>query len=463
MAYKKEKERDSLSIASAPDIILSQYDYEKNGNLEMMTSSLIVVPDERDMEHSLLGLAPRYWSHRCLSHQASLESVIGGIHMTEIAPVNSNIYDPDIERSWQMPIDIFSSKKGPNSPAGTQFSRRIRSYYKAQDELITAYENLQHGPDNNSQEMQDTEHMALILSRISFFANLLLLVGKSIAVSMSSSISIISSLVDSSVDLLSGIIIWWTSSAMKKRNIYLYPSGRTRLEPVAIVILSVIMSLASFQLLVESIQKIVGLVNNSGDIPTFNLTTIIITSTTVVLKFGLFVLCYCKGRNNPSVKVLMQDHRNDTLSNLIAIICGYLGSREFVIKSSTEDVKYIDPCGAIIISGYILFSWWRTGWDQIKMLTGHTAKPGFLSKITWICLNHHKSVLLIDTVRAFHFGNNFLVEVDIVLPEEMSLREAHNIGETLQQKLEKLSDVERAFVHLDYETTHRPEEEHKLL
>jgi divalent metal cation (Fe/Co/Zn/Cd) transporter len=48
-------------------------------------------------------------------------------------------------------------------------------------------------------------------------------------------------------------------------------------------------------------------------------------------------------------------------------------------------------------------------------------------------------------------------QVDIELPEEMYLREAHNIGEALQNKLEALPEVERAYVHLDYESTHRPE------
>ena len=47
------------------------------------------------------------------------------------------------------------------------------------------------------------------------------------------------------------------------------------------------------------------------------------------------------------------------------------------------------------------------------MLTGHTARPDFLKKITWLAVNHHPSVMLIDTVRAFHFGNNFLVEVNV--------------------------------------------------
>jgi divalent metal cation (Fe/Co/Zn/Cd) transporter len=53
------------------------------------------------------------------------------------------------------------------------------------------------------------------------------------------------------------------------------------------------------------------------------------------------------------------------------------------------------------------------------------------------------------------------VEADIVLPEDMSLGHAHNIGETLQEKLEQLSEVERAFVHIDFEYTHQPEHKPK--
>ena len=48
-------------------------------------------------------------------------------------------------------------------------------------------------------------------------------------------------------------------------------------------------------------------------------------------------------------------------------------------------------------------------------------------------------------------------QVDIELPEDLPLKEAHAIGESLQEKLEKLSEVERAFVHLDFECEHKPE------
>ncbi|KAL4221813.1 hypothetical protein ACF0H5_020067 [Mactra antiquata] len=388
------------------------------------------------------------------------------VRITEVVPSNSALIPAtsDDSDNWKTPVKVFSDKKRGKSEEDKKLSRRIRTYYKEQDELIKAFEAIQ--KDNVSEIGREDldasiQRRASLLAKASFIVNLLLLIAKCVAVALSSSVSIISSLVDSAVDLTSGIIIWWTSHAMRKRNIYLYPGGRSRLEPTAIVILSVIMSLASFQLIVESVQIIVAYSSNEGHIPSVQLPVILIASSTIVSKLALYLCCYFLGRGSSSVQALAQDHRNDVLSNIVAIVCGYLGSQQFISKVEENGVKYIDPIGAIIISIYILVNWWRTGYDQIKFLTGHTADPNFLSKITWICLNHHPDIIYIDTVRAFHFGNNFLVEVDIVLPEEMSLKTAHNIGEALQQKLEKFELVERAFVHLDYETEHHPFEEHK--
>jgi hypothetical protein len=43
-----------------------------------------------------------------------------------------------------------------------------------------------------------------------------------------------------------------------------------------------------------------------------------------------------------------------------------------------------------------------------------------------------QSVQQVDTVRGYHFGEAFLVEVDVVLPPATLLTEAHDIGESLQ-------------------------------
>ena len=103
----------------------------------------------------------------------------------------------------------------------------------------------------------------------------------------------------------------------------------------------------------------------------------------------------------------------------------------------------------------------RTGFEQVKMLSGSTADPDFIGEITYLIYNHHEKIVAIDTIRAYYIAYKYQVEVDIVLPPTMQLQEAHDIGESLQTKIESLDVVERAFVHLDYESEHSAAMEHK--
>ena len=109
------------------------------------------------------------------------------------------------------------------------------------------------------------------------------------------------------------------------------------------------------------------------------------------------------------------------------------------------------------IALYTMSTWARTVLENVFSLIGRTAPPDFLAKVTYLIWNHHEEIKHIDTVRAYTFGAHYFVEVDIVLSEDMPLPKAHNIGETLQVKLEQLPEVERAFVHIDFEFSHRPE------
>lgn len=100
------------------------------------------------------------------------------------------------------------------------------------------------------------------------------------------------------------------------------------------------------------------------------------------------------------------------------------------------------------MSLYIMFIWFCTGYRNVKVMSGMSATPDFLNQVVYLAYNHHPSVVAIDTVRAFHLAYDYLVEVDIVLPQTMTVEEAHDIGEALQDKIEMLENVERAWVHM---------------
>ena len=99
----------------------------------------------------------------------------------------------------------------------------------------------------------------------------------------------------------------------------------------------------------------------------------------------------------------------------------FISKVTWVALNHDPHIKHIDTVRDVEVSAFsecFLFSLIS---EQIKLLTGHTADPVFISKVTWVALNHDPHIKHIDTVRAFHFGNCFLVHVDIVLPKDMSV------------------------------------------
>lgn len=90
-------------------------------------------------------------------------------------------------------------------------------------------------------------------------------------------------------------------------------------------------------------------------------------------------------------------------------------------------------------------------------MTGQAASVDDIKQLTYMAYRFSTKIVAIETVRAYYNGDRCVAEVDIVLPPECPLREAHDVGEALQDALELLDNVERAFVHLDFTSEHQIE------
>lgn len=350
------------------------------------------------------------------------------------------------------------TKKHGNPENDDNLSSRVRRFYKKQDELIDSFQKLHEDTTDTSNRKADSldkqRRYTDLMIRITLVFNVSLLIAKIVAAVFSRSLSIISSVVDSAVDSASACLLFWVVRVVKRRDPYTYPGGRTRLEPIVIVILSVVMVSASVQVIYESVESLINDVNhftkNSTELRQIDMgpAPISVMAVTIVCKAVLSFFCY--RMKNPTLHAMAQDHRNDVFSNIVALVCGILAAKALNGSIKAKELVVIDPVGAILISLYIIFCWLKQLREQVRNLSGYAAEPEFIQKITWLTLHHSPLIQKIDTVRAFHFGTSFLVEVEVILPESMSLKEAHDIGDALEDKLECIPEVEKAFVHLDY-------------
>ncbi|XP_011021606.1 PREDICTED: metal tolerance protein 11 [Populus euphratica] len=328
----------------------------------------------------------------------------------------------------------------------------IAEYYQQQVEMLEGFNEMdalaERGfiPGMSKEEKEILARSETFAIRISNFANMVLFVAKAYASIKSGSLAIIASTLDSLLDLLSGFILWFTAFSMQTPNPYQYPIGKKRMQPLGILVFASVMATLGLQIILESVR---ALLSDESD---FDLTKEqerwivgIMLSVTLV---KLVLMIYCRSFTDEIVKAYAQDHFFDVITNTIGLVAALLANyMEY----------WMDPVGAIVLALYTIRTWSMTVLENVNSLVGKSATPDYLQKLTYLCWNHHKAIRHIDTVRAYTFGSHYFVEVDIVLPSSMPLREAHDIGESLQEKLELLPEIERAFVHLDYEYTHKPE------
>lgn len=197
--------------------------------------------------------------------------------------------------------------------------------------------------------------------------------------------------------------------------------------------------------IVESIRDLAS--HNGDDGGKLHIASLIAVGIAFIVKAALALYCFTLRKHSSQLEVLYEDHRNDLLINGLGIVTSALGSR----------IWFLDPLGAIVISSFILVAWGSTSVREFRLLAGVTAPPEILGLLAYKVMLYHEKIEKLDTVKAYSWGPGLIVEIDIVMRPETPLWMAHDVSQDLQDQIEELPMVERAHVHVDHESDHRPE------
>ncbi|KAL2266563.1 hypothetical protein VTJ83DRAFT_5915 [Remersonia thermophila] len=325
-------------------------------------------------------------------------------------------------------------------------ARKLERFYQTQNETI---ERLLKSVDEHCAEARQEQGDDNLKFKIAVWGSLaanIILTGLQLYAAISSgSLSLFTTMADAVFDPLSNVTLILTNRAVRRVDPNKFPSGKARLETVGNIVFCFLMTAVSLIIISFAARE---LAESDGELKPFLLPSIISVCVAFGTKFLLFLYTWSIKDKYSQVGILWQDHRNDLLVNGFGILTAVGGAKL---------VWWLDPAGAIFLSVVITGLWLRTAFAEFMLLVGVVASVEIQQLITYVCLTHSPAIKQIDTVRAYHSGPRLIAEVDVVMDPDATLQETHDVAEELQIKLERLPDVERAYVHVDYETTHKPE------
>ncbi|KAJ1879008.1 hypothetical protein H4R99_006717 [Coemansia sp. RSA 1722] len=338
----------------------------------------------------------------------------------------------------------------------TAYNSKTRKFYQEQNQFIEnclESTNLSESQEHSRLAQQAHEDMKVrIASYGSLGANVVLFGLQLYTAITSKSLSLFATMADSLMDLLSGgalVYAGWITRYRSDKS-YKYPAGRRRTLGVGVVVFATLMVGLSIELLIESIRGLTSKSEHKQNVSAANIACICVA---LAVKIAMLAYCWLL-RKHPEARVFATDHFNDILLNAFGLTMALLG---------THVKWFIDPIGGLIIGLFIMRSWASMALSQSRLLIGASASTQFLNQLTYMTMVHDPRVQYVDTVRAYHIGEEMYVEIDIVMDENTPLFESHDVGESLQILVEKLPEVQRAHVHIDFDFQHPPEHHLKTL
>jgi cation diffusion facilitator family transporter len=277
---------------------------------------------------------------------------------------------------------------------------------------------------------------------VNLLGNALLFILKITVGMLYNSIVVISDALNSLIDIVTSTIIYFSVKVASESADQGHPFGHNRAEPIAAFIVAILTVVLGFEIIQIAIERFI-----SKTVPDFGIIPIIVLLAVILTKLLMYFYCTSVGKkaNSPAILASAVDHRNDIVISSVAIL-GFIGSKFTLIA---------EPIATVLIGLWILWVGFKLGIENLKFLMGGAPKKELLEKIRSAALKA-KGVKGVQEVKAHYVGTLVHAEVHIRVDRDITIYRAHSIGRKAEKEIEKLEEVNKAFVHMDPIIKSRP-------
>ncbi|MDQ1329565.1 MAG: Cation transporter [Candidatus Poribacteria bacterium] len=206
-----------------------------------------------------------------------------------------------------------------------------------------------------------------------------------------------------------------------------HPYGHRRAEPIAGFIIAILAAILGGSIIKDSF---LGIFQDHVVLRNKIATGIMIFAIASKIIIAAFYRISAKKYNSPALDASYVDSRNDVLASSIAILGMLVGG-------------YYDHIAGLLIGIWIIYSGASLGYKNLKYLMGHTPPKEIIAAITKESMQI-PGVIGFNDLRAHYVGDVVHVELHIEVDDKLSIRDAHDIGIIVRDRLEALTPIQKA-------------------
>jgi cation diffusion facilitator family transporter len=276
------------------------------------------------------------------------------------------------------------------------------------------------------------------VATLSICSNTFLIIIKLLVGMFTGSVSIISEAIHSTMDLLASIIAFFSVKISDRPADDTHPYGHGKVENISGVIEALLIFVASVWIIIESIKKILG----PQEIESVGI--------------GFLVMFISSGVNLIVSKQLYKvAKKEDSIAleadalHLKADVYTSLGVGLGLLLIWITNFNYLDPVVAILVAIFILkesFHLLKTAFNPLLDVKLSDEEI----KIIEAEINKHSSVFCnYHDLRTRKAGSTKHVDLHLVVPENMSIKDAHDVCDKIEYDIETILKNTHVMIHLE--------------
>ena len=278
------------------------------------------------------------------------------------------------------------------------------------------------------------------VSFVTIVGNVALSVVKLLAGIIAHSGAMISDAVHSASDVFSTIVVIIGIKLASKEPDKEHPYGHERMECVAAIILAVVLFITGLGIGADALRNILN--GNYSELQVPGVLALIAAIVSIVSKEAMYWYTrhYAKKIDSGALMADAWHHRSDALSSIGALI-GIEGAR--------LGFPIMDSIASLVIFLFIVKAAFDIFKDAMDKMIDRSCDEETEKQI-YDCVMENESVRGVDLLQTRIFGNKIYVDLEILADGSYTLREAHNIAESVHDDIEhNFPKVKHIMVHVN--------------